>query len=94
MAQIQFLKMFQMLEETEEALPPIGMGINQSIVRQVQVASTGHSGESQAEINPKCEWGEMLDCPQNCGSLPVYVRNVISIQWNHCNALVWEGITI
>ena len=42
MAQIKFLKMFQMLEETEEVLP----FINQNIVRQVEVASTGHSSES------------------------------------------------
>ena len=49
MTQIKFFQMFQMLEETEEALPLIAIFINQNIVRQVQVASTGHSSESQAE---------------------------------------------
>ena len=41
--------MFQMLEETEEALPLIAIFVNQNIVSQVQVASAGHSSESKAE---------------------------------------------
>ena len=38
-----------MLEETEEALPLTAILINQNIVRQMQVASTGQSRESQTE---------------------------------------------
>ena len=39
--------MFQMLEETEEAL--IAIFVNQNIVSQVQVASAGDSRERKAE---------------------------------------------
>ena len=39
--------MFQMLEETEEAL--IAIFVNQNIVSQVQVASAGDSSERKAE---------------------------------------------
>ena len=49
MTQIKFFQMFQMLEETEEALTLIAIFVNQNIVSQVQVASAGHSSESKAE---------------------------------------------
>ena len=38
-----------MFEQMEEVLSPVGVVINQRIVRQVKIASTGHSGKSRAE---------------------------------------------
>ena len=49
MAQIKLLQIFQIFEEMEEALGPVSVVINQRVVRQVEIASTGHSGESPAE---------------------------------------------
>ena len=49
MAQIKLLQIFQMFEQMEEVLSPVGVVINQRVVRQVEIASTGHSGESPAE---------------------------------------------
>ena len=38
-----------MFEQMEEVLSPVGVVIDQRIVRQVKIASTEHSGESRAE---------------------------------------------
>ena len=82
--------MFQMLEETEEALALIAIFVNQNIVSQVEVASAGHSSERKAENM----FIYSAKYPPKNSSLPVYVRNVIFIQGNHFNALVWEGVAI